>query len=217
MVSTMLASGRLPQPRLRNRVIVHHAQAQRRTAALPRDRRAPRSPHRPSRRSLLGTQGRRRLVGTQRGVHRRGRSVGGRAAGVQRRDRQERPQGPRIDSRPGATAQRQGRSPRSPFEETSSWRAPSPTPSTLEWPKGSGVLREYPEFTGWAGFAVAEARSKLLTGQRPLLDHLRCARRRRTAGVSIALMVSARPWIRHPPARPHVLVVIAQVPDQVGD
>jgi predicted NUDIX family NTP pyrophosphohydrolase len=43
---------------------------------------------------------------------------------------------------------------------------------TLEWPKGSGNVREYPEIDRVAWFAVAEARSKLLKGQRPLLDRL---------------------------------------------
>jgi predicted NUDIX family NTP pyrophosphohydrolase len=43
---------------------------------------------------------------------------------------------------------------------------------TLEWPKGSGNVREYPEIdrVEWCG--VPEARSKLLKGQRPLLDQL---------------------------------------------
>jgi predicted NUDIX family NTP pyrophosphohydrolase len=42
----------------------------------------------------------------------------------------------------------------------------------LEWPKGSGNVKEYPEIdcVGW--FPVAAARSKLLKGQRPLLDRL---------------------------------------------
>lgn len=43
---------------------------------------------------------------------------------------------------------------------------------TLEWPKGSGNVREYPEIDRVAWFSVPEARSKLLTGQRPLLDQL---------------------------------------------
>ncbi len=43
---------------------------------------------------------------------------------------------------------------------------------TLEWPKGSGNLREYPEIDRVAWLAVAAARSKLVTGQRPLLDQL---------------------------------------------
>jgi predicted NUDIX family NTP pyrophosphohydrolase len=43
---------------------------------------------------------------------------------------------------------------------------------TLEWPKGSGTVREYPEIDRVAWFSVPEARSKLLTGQRPLLDQL---------------------------------------------
>lgn len=42
----------------------------------------------------------------------------------------------------------------------------------LEWPRGSSVVREFPEVdcVGW--FPVAEARNKLLKGQRPFLDRL---------------------------------------------
>ncbi len=43
---------------------------------------------------------------------------------------------------------------------------------TLEWPKGSGNVREYPEVDRAGWFPVAEARSKLLKGQLPLLDRL---------------------------------------------
>ncbi len=43
---------------------------------------------------------------------------------------------------------------------------------SLEWPKGSGNVREYPEIDRVSWFSVAEARSKLLKGQRPLLDRL---------------------------------------------
>ncbi len=43
---------------------------------------------------------------------------------------------------------------------------------TLEWPKGSGDVREYPEIDRVDWFSVDEARSKLLKGQRPLLDQL---------------------------------------------
>jgi predicted NUDIX family NTP pyrophosphohydrolase len=43
---------------------------------------------------------------------------------------------------------------------------------TLEWPKGSGKLREYPEIDRVGWFCVAEARAKLLKGQRPVLDQL---------------------------------------------
>jgi predicted NUDIX family NTP pyrophosphohydrolase len=42
----------------------------------------------------------------------------------------------------------------------------------LEWPKGSGKVREYPEIDRVGWFSVAEARSKLLKGQCPLLDQL---------------------------------------------
>ena len=42
----------------------------------------------------------------------------------------------------------------------------------LEWPKGSGKVREYPEIDRVAWFSVRAARSKLLKGQLPLLDRL---------------------------------------------
>jgi predicted NUDIX family NTP pyrophosphohydrolase len=45
----------------------------------------------------------------------------------------------------------------------------------LEWPKGSGKIREFPEIDRVGWFSVAAARSKLLKGQRPLLDHLMSA------------------------------------------
>lgn len=43
---------------------------------------------------------------------------------------------------------------------------------TLEWPKGSGNLREFPEVDRVAWFPVAAARVKLLAGQRTVLDQL---------------------------------------------
>lgn len=46
---------------------------------------------------------------------------------------------------------------------------------TLEWPKGSGKFRDFPEIDRAGWFSVAQARSKLLKGQRPLLDHLLAA------------------------------------------
>jgi predicted NUDIX family NTP pyrophosphohydrolase len=42
----------------------------------------------------------------------------------------------------------------------------------LEWPKGSGTIREFPEIDRVAWLSVAEAQVKLLKGQRPLLDAL---------------------------------------------
>jgi predicted NUDIX family NTP pyrophosphohydrolase len=42
----------------------------------------------------------------------------------------------------------------------------------LEWPKGSGRIREYPEVDRVAWIPVATARVKLLKGQVPLLDVL---------------------------------------------
>ncbi|MEE6136446.1 NUDIX domain-containing protein [Mycobacterium sp. 050128] len=42
----------------------------------------------------------------------------------------------------------------------------------LEWPKGSGNMREFPEVDRVGWFPVAQARVKLLKGQRPYLDLL---------------------------------------------
>ena len=42
----------------------------------------------------------------------------------------------------------------------------------LEWPRGSGQLRSYPEVDRVAWFSLAAARPKLNQGQRPLLDQL---------------------------------------------
>jgi predicted NUDIX family NTP pyrophosphohydrolase len=42
----------------------------------------------------------------------------------------------------------------------------------LEWPKGSGKIRQYPELDRVDWFPVAAARTKLLKGQQPLLDRL---------------------------------------------
>jgi predicted NUDIX family NTP pyrophosphohydrolase len=42
----------------------------------------------------------------------------------------------------------------------------------IEWPKGSGVLRSYPEVDRAEWFSLAEARVKLLAGQLPFLDRL---------------------------------------------
>ncbi|MCV7198767.1 NUDIX domain-containing protein [Mycobacterium angelicum] len=42
----------------------------------------------------------------------------------------------------------------------------------MEWPKGSGKLREFPEVDRVGWFSVAQAHEKLLKGQRPFLDRL---------------------------------------------
>lgn len=42
----------------------------------------------------------------------------------------------------------------------------------LEWPRGSGRVREFPEVDRVGWFTVAQARTKLLAGQRPFLDRL---------------------------------------------
>ena len=43
---------------------------------------------------------------------------------------------------------------------------------SLEWPKGSGKVREYPEIDDARWFTVTDARAKLLRGQLPILDKL---------------------------------------------
>lgn len=42
----------------------------------------------------------------------------------------------------------------------------------LEWPRGSGRMREFPEIDRVGWFPVAQARRKLLKGQRAFLDRL---------------------------------------------
>lgn len=42
----------------------------------------------------------------------------------------------------------------------------------MEWPRGSGTLREFPEVDRAAWFGMEEARTKILPSQRPLLDAL---------------------------------------------
>ncbi len=42
----------------------------------------------------------------------------------------------------------------------------------LEWPRGSGRMREFPEVDRVAWLPVETARAKLLKGQRPFLDRL---------------------------------------------
>lgn len=42
----------------------------------------------------------------------------------------------------------------------------------LEWPKGSGIVRSYPEIDDAAWFSATVARTKLVRGQLPILDAL---------------------------------------------
>lgn len=42
----------------------------------------------------------------------------------------------------------------------------------MEWPRGSGHLRTYPEVDRAAWFRIAEARQRILPAQTALLDHL---------------------------------------------
>jgi predicted NUDIX family NTP pyrophosphohydrolase len=42
----------------------------------------------------------------------------------------------------------------------------------LEWPKGSGRIQPFPEIDQVGWFPVAQAKAKLLKGQRPILDQL---------------------------------------------
>ncbi len=45
----------------------------------------------------------------------------------------------------------------------------------LEWPKGSGTVKEFPEVDRVGWFTVTQARTKLLKGQRAFLDRLMTA------------------------------------------
>lgn len=45
----------------------------------------------------------------------------------------------------------------------------------MEWPRGSGRLREFPEVDRAAWFTLEEAAERILEGQRPLLDALRAS------------------------------------------
>ena len=49
----------------------------------------------------------------------------------------------------------------------------------IEWPPGSGTLREYPEIDDARWFTAEEARSKLVRGQLPIVDALEGLIRRR--------------------------------------
>ena len=43
---------------------------------------------------------------------------------------------------------------------------------SMEWPKGSGNMQEFPEIDRAGWFTLADARRKILKGQAPLLDQL---------------------------------------------
>jgi predicted NUDIX family NTP pyrophosphohydrolase len=45
----------------------------------------------------------------------------------------------------------------------------------MEWPRGSGRLREFPEVDRAEWFTLEEAAVRILEGQRPLLDALRAS------------------------------------------
>lgn len=42
----------------------------------------------------------------------------------------------------------------------------------MEWPRGSGQMRSFPEIDRAAWFTLKVARAKLVKGQRPFIDHL---------------------------------------------
>ncbi|MFC3999389.1 NUDIX domain-containing protein [Nocardiopsis sediminis] len=48
----------------------------------------------------------------------------------------------------------------------------SPGTFEMEWPRGSGRTRSFPEIDRVAWFGLAEAAEKIVTGQRPFLDRL---------------------------------------------
>ena len=60
------------------------------------------------------------------------------------------------------------------FAAESDFRPEQITSNTfpLEWPKGSGVVRDYPEIDDARWFSESDARIKLVKGQIPILDAL---------------------------------------------
>lgn len=42
----------------------------------------------------------------------------------------------------------------------------------MEWPKGSGQIQQFPEVDRVAWFGVAQARDRMVAGQKPFLDRL---------------------------------------------
>ena len=76
--------------------------------------------------------------------------------------------GPRRGAPEGRQARRRpGRS------RVTSTRPPSVSNTfTIEWPRGSGRLREFPEVDRAEWFDLEEAAVRILEGQRPLLDAL---------------------------------------------
>jgi len=46
---------------------------------------------------------------------------------------------------------------------------------TMEWPRGSGTVREFPEVDRGGWFTLSAAREKLLKSQQPFLDRLQIA------------------------------------------
>jgi predicted NUDIX family NTP pyrophosphohydrolase len=58
----------------------------------------------------------------------------------------------------------------------------------MEWPKGSGLMRDFPEIDRASWFSMSEARRKLLKGQVPLLDQLQ-----KVLGMASPGAESARP------------------------
>ncbi len=81
------------------------------------------------------------------------------------------PAGPRIDLAPVKQARRQGRHRVRGAGRPRRRRAHSNT-FELEWPRGSGQMRSFPEIDRVEWFPVAQARVKLLKGQLTLLDQL---------------------------------------------
>ena len=61
---------------------------------------------------------------------------------------------------------------------------------TMEWPKNSGKIREYPEIDRAGWFGLDEARTKILKGQLALLDRLAEMVARSNAGGNFLQKVS---------------------------
>lgn len=73
------------------------------------------------------------------------------------------------------------------FAAESDFRPENITSNTfpLEWPKDSGIVREYPEIDDAGWFSESEARTKLVKGQIPILDALAEHLRKRDSGTRL--------------------------------
>ena len=88
----------------------------------------------------------------------------------------------------------------------------------LEWPKGSGKIREFPEIDRVGWFSVAAGSVEAAERPAAAAGPSDCRRSEATNRVCLDSVDGQCAAVDSPAGRrPHVLVVISQMPDQVGD